>query len=304
MYKNLVLIITIFLFSCVDKKTDFNKPSLFYFTNYSELNTIFPMDDSEKSEAFPISLIMNPGIYSLEGNLFQMKKEGLYRFSFSNGKNYQRIVYNDSLLVLISSICKILSHGYADREKDYLTLKEKALNSKIYATCNFQVEFTKSLLSEVGIKSREIIGVTAKELNGFDDGHNILEFYDPHFKRWILADIDKNRLFADSNYNPISYSEFLSEFSSNSYYFLEISDDINYSNDHISFDLSFINDYHNSSDFDYYSWYRRVLALTSIEIDGKVYTYFRNDSENDRVKHFLKNIIFLEKNEFYELLNN
>jgi hypothetical protein len=86
-----------------------------------------------------------------------------------------------------------------DDFRDEKSLKIKAQSGFIGLTCTKGCQFVKYVLDEIGIKSRLVLTLTNDHLNGYNDGHTLLEVFDDNLKRYIVVDVDKKISFLDEN---------------------------------------------------------------------------------------------------------
>jgi hypothetical protein len=132
-----------------------------------------------------------------EGKVYPLKREGLYRFvKFPSGVT-NLIVRNDknSLLPVLKGLSQLHIHG---KKHDDLTDAAKKLETMpwIVQTCGPTRDLAITVLrKQAGFSSRKVDTLTGEKLSGFDDGHSLLEVYDPGRRKWILADIDMGLLF-------------------------------------------------------------------------------------------------------------
>jgi len=132
-----------------------------------------------------------------EGKVYPLKQEGLYRFvKFPSGvTNLIARRDKDSLLPVLRGLSQLHIHG-----KKHDALQDAAQKLKtmpwVIQTCGPTRNLAYTVLrTQAGFWPRSIDTLTGETLSGFDDGHNLLEVYDPVRKKRILADIDMGLLF-------------------------------------------------------------------------------------------------------------
>lgn len=273
-----------------------------YYVFLDKIENINSIDDVTDSVELPNSVIINPGIFKFYGKIYDLKKEGLYRFVYPEKENQQRIVYQNNIDALLSSIAWIYSHGNSDDGKKYSEINKKILHSKIFATCGSISEWTQKILQENGIKSRIVSSLTLDQWNSYDNGHILIEVYREKYNKWVVYDLDNNAYFS-KNEIPLSLIEF-SEQSSNLDY------KINYIASNPNLDIANFID--NKTNYDYAfliearfvnkesskQWYKRVMQVPLIGDDK--YNYFFNDTNITRVEKYSSYYKHMDKKQFLE----
>lgn len=152
---------------------------------------------SDTSNALPLpdSLFIEAGNYKLNAHSYGFKEENLYRVFHFFEQNSQRIVFKGDLQRLLSSICWMISHGDRDDTTCFDTRIRKAMSGKLYLTCGPAVRFAIDVFTKFHIQSRKVNTYSLNNVNGYDDGHVMVEIFDSTGRKWILVDIDHNCLF-------------------------------------------------------------------------------------------------------------
>ena len=101
-----------------------NKP----FVHYALFDKIQKVSESQSKDGknLPSQLIISKGKYMFSNKIYDLDKEGLYRFIHPGVINEQRIVFENNLDSLLSSIAWIHSHGNKDDKKNYTDILKKA----------------------------------------------------------------------------------------------------------------------------------------------------------------------------------
>jgi|CXWL01.1.fsa_nt_gi hypothetical protein len=273
-----------------------------YYAFLDKIENINSIDDVTDSVELPNSVIINPGIFKFYGKIYDLKKEGLYRFVYPEKENQQRIVYQNNIDALLSSIAWIYSHGNSDDDKKYSEINKKILHSKIFATCGSISEWTQKILQENGIKSRIVSSLTLDQWNSYDNGHILIEVYRKKYNKWVVYDLDNNAYFS-KNGIPLS----LIEFSEQS---LNLDYEINYISSNSNLDVANFID--NKTNYDYAfliearfvnkesskQWYKRVMQVPLIGDDK--YNYFFNDANISRIEKYSSYYKYMHKKQFLE----
>ncbi|OGK62541.1 hypothetical protein A2334_05905 [Candidatus Roizmanbacteria bacterium RIFOXYB2_FULL_38_10] len=255
-----------------------NKPYAYYlkYTQTTAVNEA--IDNREVILDLPDTLIIAPGIYRVNNQLYDLQNEGLYRFIYPEVSNKQRIVYEKDNNVLLSSISWIVSHGNADDTLSFKLLENKAKDSKLSITCGTMISWTQSLLSRLGTSSRIVLGLTLKEWNTYDNGHTLLEVYDQGLHKWIVYDLDNNQYFS-YNSVPLSFYEYW-EHIKDDYQIIKLANDFKvdvggFRNKYNNFDYSLLVEQNLTSEENLRSWYANTIQVPMIQIDGIFYHFDR-----------------------------
>ena len=278
-----------------------NIPFVYYaFLDNTEI--ICSIDSIANSTDLPNSLIIKPGKFKFYGKVYDLKKEGLYRFVYPEKENQQRIVYENNIDALLSSIAWIYSHGNSDDKKKYSEINVKILHSKIFATCGSISEWTQRTLQENGIKSRIVSSLTLDQWNSYDNGHILIEVYREKFNKWVVYDLDNNTYFS-KNKIPLSLIEF-SEQSSNLDYeinYITNNSNLNIANfidNKTNYDYAFLIEARFANNNSIKQWYKRVMQIPLIGDDK--YNYFFNDTNISRVEKYSSYYKYMSKKQFLE----
>lgn len=132
-----------------------------------------------------------------EGKVYPLKREGLYRFvKFPSGvTNLIARKDKDSLLPVLKGLAQLHIHG---KKHDGLEDAPKKLRTMpwLIQTCGPARNLAYTVLrKQAGFWPRSIDTLTGEKLSGFDDGHSLLEVYDPVRKQRLLVDIDMGLMF-------------------------------------------------------------------------------------------------------------
>ena len=131
------------------------------------------------------------------GKVYPLRREGLYRFvKFPSGvTNLIARKDKDSLMPVLKSLSQLHVHG-----KRHDALEDAAAKLRtmpwVIQTCGPGRNLAYTVLrKEAGFWPRSIDTLTGEKLSGFDDGHSLLEVYDPRLKQRVLADTDMGYMF-------------------------------------------------------------------------------------------------------------
>ena len=167
-----------------------NKPVAFHLRG---MDVTEVRSSAGRAANLPSTLVISPGRYRVHGRTYHLDHEGLYRFIIPGQDNQQRIVYQGDVFSLLSAICWICSHGARDNARTHAELCRMAMTEKIIVTCGNLSQFALDLLAGLGVPLRRVAGTTLQELNGYNNGHQLLEVWLDG--RWTLVDLDTKRFF-------------------------------------------------------------------------------------------------------------
>lgn len=267
---------------------------------FNNITKLSPMM-GEMSSDLPNTLIITPGKYRYFDQTYDLSEEGLYRFVHPLVENQQRIVYENNIDVLLSSVAWIYTHGNSDTGKDIEQLNKKALDSKIFGICATISNWIQHILSDHGIKSRMVQTITLDGWNTYDNGHTLIEVYRDDYNKWVVYDLDNNAYFVSDGL-PLSLYEFMISVRNDNYEMIFIADDTkldvsNFKNVN-GYEYAFLSENISANEDTLRKWYQRVIQVPLILVNDDVFYTVDNENEKERVEQFAKYYTFLEKDEF------
>ena len=181
----------------------------------------------------------------------------------------------------------IITHGYSDDNLNKRDLIIKAGKNKLSITCGTASIFAKSILDELEIESRIVLGLSLEDWNSYDNGHTLIEVYHAIHNKWIVYDLDNNCYFTNEN-GPLSFIEFCNHVNRNleyavNYLSSDIKYDLNSNIDKNDYKYNFITESIVSQENLLRDWYKRVLQIPLIK-DGNYYNFYADDSVAKRVQ--------------------
>lgn len=277
-----------------------NKPIVYYLY----MNTVREITPTKNlkingggQKELPDQLIIPPGTYKFQENVYRLGDEGLYRFLSPGKYNAQRIVYKSNPDALLSALAWITSHGNYDNSKTFGKIYETALQRKLVLTCSNISTFAHSLLNKHGIKSRVVESLTLEEWNTYNNGHTLLEVYDESKKKWVLYDLDQNCTF-EHNGTSLSLVEFIEKVKTEEYTITPLSSDIKSSvlgfKSTSGYSYCFLMEGINSNEQRLRQWYKRVMMVPLIH-DGNYFYFTSNDKDKPKIESYSSSYKFLEK---------
>lgn len=118
---------------------------------------------------------------------------------FDGNNEEHRILFNkeepDYPLNLVRMLASVVKHGNIDDNKPFeqsiSTLKHRQLSM----TCGYISILTQQILKNLEIPSRIIATLTLEDWNTYDNGHTLLEIYQPKLNKWVAVDLDTKTIF-------------------------------------------------------------------------------------------------------------
>ncbi len=284
-------------------------------------------DVSEDEEIKAVSqlpmIIRNSQWIKFADKYFYLRKEGLYRFwnwgkvrwesrdsrpkIVSKKKCYSSVLlFRRDILALLSGIATLQVHSPMHEGLSFGQKVRQMKRGLLSLTCGQISDFCCKILASVGWKSRRVAALRVEgKYNSYDNGHQLLEFYWPKLRKWVLADVDMCQMF-------VRNGKFLN--------LGEISSLIQDGKDFELFGLSYSGlprvdssqavwgEYCGYEQFQYgfsdkklvKGWLRGMLAGPIIFDDGKMYSFNLNPVGRRRMKKYYPQIIMSDKQEFFE----
>lgn len=276
-----------------------NNKAIVYFLKGNNVETL--AEDLAKIPAdIPDRLIVPKGHYRFSGHGpgYSLTREGLYRFVAPNRENIQKIVFENDIDALLSSISWIVTHGVSDDKKTIDELTDKAKTSKLFISCGNVSQWAQALLASEGIQSRIVGGITLDEWNDYDNGHRMLEMRREDLGKWVLYDLDNNAYFiGPASKELLNLIEFSSRIANRDYEIVALSADtrvdISAFQSGNGYDYGFFAEAVNA---EIETWYARVMQVPLIN-DGNYY-YFFDLEHKDKLERYATYFKYIDKAEF------
>lgn len=243
-----------------------NTPFAYYANETAVRNLI--AGTSKSAMDLPDELLISPGNYRFYQQTYDVTAEGLYRFVYPENSNQQRIVFQQNISALLSSIAWIVTHGETDDHLSHYALLAKAKYSKLYLTCERVTRFAYELMMQLGIRVRIVGTRTLDQWETYDNGHYLLEVYRADLQKWVLYDLDNNAYFQFNN-NPLSLLEF-TEHKNKQYQIVYIANDMRIKTVNRRFDYAFVDEARIAN---LQHWYQRIIQFVYIEEQNTCYAY-------------------------------
>lgn len=164
------------------------------------------------------TISMAPGIYTYNGESFDCTEQGLYRFRpiDSNGNPTNARMHNKLCLkagaefdiyAVMSAISWNHVHGTADEHGDFQTTANASTFRMMRSTCGWISKWCQWFLGFAGVQCRIVSVTTIGPLNGWDDGHIMVETFTSG--KWCMWDHTNGRYFVDENGVHMSTAQFM-----------------------------------------------------------------------------------------------
>lgn len=215
------------------------------------------------------SWLQSPGFVEVAGQVFDLRKDGVYRFYQLPMVSEQRVVWNGDPEAVLKFIGYLIGYGDDDDTKDTSHLRKKLTNARVIGGCGTLAKLVQNLLLEIGIESRIILFMAASDWGGQDDGHTLLELRNKD-KEWFLYDpsfgncfVFNERRVSALDFSVIRSQHFVIERQSTGTGYTRFS--------RTNYDYDFWIAERFLSDTSLTNWYRRVCALPILSDRGGLY---------------------------------
>ena len=210
------------------------------------------------------SAYMAAGTYIVNGVSYDCSRPGLYRWFNPSGSFINRVVWssaNFDIYALMSAISWNHIHG-TQTEGDYQTMSNAGRTRKWSARCGYIAGMVAWLVPQFGqgISTRVLNVKTLGALNGYDDGHLVVET--KHGNDWRMWDMTNGCYFRDANGKHLSCSEFMAAIANNGTFpeMVKLDYDHKYTHDCAgSLDMGLYWEKTFSTQASTEAWYRRIF---------------------------------------------
>ena len=132
------------------------------------------------------------------GQAYSVEREGVYRFAVipETVRCLISLPEERPLIPLLRALACVQIHGNRYDGESVEQLKERLLREPwLSITCGTIAGLSVSILQEERFRARRVGALTLDEWNTYDNGHALLEVFDPEAGKWMLADVDMGLLF-------------------------------------------------------------------------------------------------------------
>jgi len=273
-----------------------------YYANQTMVVDIAESRDPENTSVFPDKLVISPGEYTYRGRSYNLNREGLYRFIWPGKEKHQRIVYEDNVDALLSSLAWIASHGSSDNNKPLRELSKRAMRDKVFLTCGYLSWWAKYILKQHGITSRLVAVLSVNSDSSLSSGHAFIEVFRADLKKWVLYDLDNNSYFSSLSQGniPLSLIEFVARVPGDGYKINSLANDSSLdvsnfmSDDGFNYNFELERIYNNIK-----QWYKEVAQVPLIRKGDNYYFYDRENRSAIESQQGDFKYVYVEKDLFF-----
>jgi hypothetical protein len=157
-----------------------------YHCHGGRLQCLMPV---EVSADVPLSeeLLQPPGFISIDGKVFDLRLDGLYRFFRLPEVTEQRIVCTQGQESLLNTLGYVLGYGDEDDRRVPEEIYTDLPRRRVIGSCGTLARVARLILHASGIDSRIVVLMTVESWGGQDDGHTLLEVQGED-RKWFLYD--------------------------------------------------------------------------------------------------------------------
>ena len=125
-------------------------------------------------------VLLKPTAAKVGGGTFVLDRDGLYRFFDLDSKTTTNVILDrGDLWRLAGHLSRLQVHGWRHDGEDVGRWTERARRGRLSISCGNVCQFVAHHLAQRGHRSRVVQTLTLDVRNGYDDGHVLLEVFDP-----------------------------------------------------------------------------------------------------------------------------
>lgn len=172
-------------------------PLIVYRQSINELEEINGVETNVKDHpALPETLLMTGSRYVFQGQLFDCRHPGLYRFIAPQHNQQQRVVPSlESPVETLLCLSLIALRGNSDHRLARHRLEYFCRQRFLRLTCGPLSSFLAHLLQQTGIGCRIVYSYTVNSWNTYNNGHVLLEVWETSLHKQVVVDVDKKAVF-------------------------------------------------------------------------------------------------------------
>ena len=142
------------------------------------------------------AIFQPPGFVAVDGCVFDLRAEGVYRFYRLPRLSEQRIVWHNDLDSLLSILGYLWVYGGVDDPIEPDIALVSVRRRAIVAACHCLAHLAVTLLASAGVTARPVALASLAPWGGQDDGHTLVEVSSDE-KGWLLYDPSFNVCFVE-----------------------------------------------------------------------------------------------------------
>lgn len=152
------------------------------------------LDESMVAHGLSHSFFQNRGYVRVAGEVFDLTRDGLYRFYRLPSLSEQRIVCSSGFNSLMKTLGYCFKYGTSDNDTPVEDLLKALKIRPVVAGCQYLSELVILIGEYYGLSIRKVAVISIDPWNGQDDGHTLLEV--KLDGRWIAYDPSFNCVFS------------------------------------------------------------------------------------------------------------
>ena len=220
-----------------------------------------------EAESLVDTIFQPPGFVSVDGSVFDLREEGVYRFYRLPRLSEQRIVWHGDLDSLLSMLGYLWVYGWEDDPIEPDVALVAVRRRVIVAACSCLTRLAVSVLGTAGAVARPVALASLDRWGGQDDGHTLVEVRSDE-KGWLLYDPSFNVCFVE-NGRRLSLVEAISSLKERQVALEFLPGNAGHGIYRSrGFDYGFWIDERRESDAILYDWYVRVAGVALIYDEG------------------------------------
>lgn len=257
---------------------------------------VTPLSPVEQPQSVELSrsLMQEAGYVKVEGQVYDLREDGVYRFYRLPDISMQRIVCGGDLQSALKMMGYLFVYSARDNIRPVDDLYRMLASKTVYAGCSPVSQVVSRILSDLGISNRKVACMKNARWNGHDDGHSFLEVKGDDGK-WFAYDPSFSCVFKRDG-KALSLSEIVS--------------------DKVSFEIAALSGHrthgaYESSSYDYgfwveerflsedrlLAWYNSIFDVPLIQEEGQYY-YPKDHVSDDNAACFQYYYEALDKEKF------
>ena len=145
------------------------------------------------------TIFQPPGFVTVDGSVFDLRAEDVYRFYRLPQLSEQRIVWHGDLDSLLSMLGYLWLYGTVDDPMEPGLAFAEVRRRVIVATCTSIAHLAVAVLAAGNVTARPVLLITLDEWGGQDDGHTLVEVQSGE-AGWFLYDPSFNICFVEEGH--------------------------------------------------------------------------------------------------------
>lgn len=169
-----------------------------------QTDPIYPVS-SGVTESLSETLLQKPGFVEIDGQVFDLREDGVYRFYRLPSISEQRMVCTGGSASLLKMLSYLWVYGNQDKNLSQDRIFKVLSKRSVSCACTALSAQSQKIMAMLGIEARIISGMSNEVWGGQDDGHTLLELY--HNGQWVMYDPSLGCLFSHEG-QPLSLRAF------------------------------------------------------------------------------------------------